>query len=488
MIQTQKKSVAASGGYLLILVLVFGAVFFMIISSFTVFIVTQGKLVTEKVQVATAGQIAEAGLNYYKWYLAHYPNDVTNGTGVPGPYVGVYNDPEGGAIGEYSLAIASTTYCGDVASIDVTSTGNTYAAPTIKRVISARYARPTVAEFAFILNTDVWAGPDRIINGPYHSNGGIRMDGTNNSVVTSNVATWNCNSSFGCSPSGNRNGVFTTTGNANTALFDFPSAPINFAGITVDLSSMKTRAQTKGGLYFAPSGASGYRLVFNAVGTVSVYRVNSTYQYYGYTSESGVWALERNVMNATSLVGTYTIPATCPLIYVEDKVWLEGVVKNRVALAAADLTSTTINPSIILQNNITYTSATTSALMAIAEQDVLIGVDVPDDITINGVYIAQTGHYGRNHYCNSTSYCSAAYLLPNTNPNLRQYTIRNSETMNGTIVSNGRVGTQWTNGSVTSSGFLDRYNTYDRNLVANPPPLIPNTSDVYEFSDWRDKN
>jgi hypothetical protein len=481
MLRKQCQHTQSTGGYLLILVLVFGAVFFMIISSFVTFIVTQGKLVSEKVQLATAGQIAEAGLNYYKWYLAHYPNDVTNGTGVPGPYIGVYNDPEGGAIGEYSLTVASTTYCGDVASIDVAATGYTYAQPGIKRVISARYARPTVAEFAFILNTDVWAGPDRIINGPYHSNGGIRMDGTNNSVVTSNVATWSCNSSFGCSPTANRNGVFTTTGNANAALFDFPSAPINFAGLTVDLSSMKTRAQTKGGLYIPPSGAGayGYRLVFNAIGTVSVYRITATTQYWGYTTEAG-WLQERNVFTTNTLVNTYAISDSCPLIYVEDKVWLEGTVKKRVALAAADLTSAVINPSIIIKDNILYTSATTSALLAIAEKDVLLGVDVPNDITVNGIYIAQTGRYGRNHYEDGGGYVLPAGLLP--------YVIRNSETMNGTIVSNGRVGTQWTSGGVITSGFRDRYNTYDRNLIANPPPLVPNTSDVYEFSDWRDKN
>jgi hypothetical protein len=477
----------APAGFLMVLVLVFGSVLFTIASSFIVFIVTQSRLIEQKVQLESAGQIAEAGLNYYKWYLAHFPNDVTNGTGLPGPYVGVYNDPEGGAIGEYSLSIASTTYCGSIASIDVTSTGHTYENPAVTRQISARYARPTVAEFAFILNSSVWAGPDRTINGPYHSNGGIRMDGTHNSVVTSNVATWNCDSSFGCSPSGNRNGVFTTTANANPALFEYPSAPINFAGLTVDLATMQTRAQNNGGLYIAPSGASGYRVVFNAAGTVSVYRVTSTYLYWGYTTESG-WQQERNVYNANTLVGTYAIPATCPLIFVEDKVWLEGTVRDRVALAAADLDTSGVNPSIILKNNITYVSATSSALLAVAEQDVLIGVDVPDDMSINGIYIAQNGRYGRNNYCNNTAYCSSTQRLPNSSPNLRQYTIRNSETMNGTIVSNGRVGTQWTNGGVTVSGFLDRYNTYDRNLVANPPPLVPVTSDVFEFSEWRDSN
>ena len=491
MYQNSHSHTKYSNGYLLILVLVFGSIFFTIISSFTVFIVTQSRLISQRVEFETAGQIAEAGLNYYKWYLAHYPNDVTNGTGLPGPYVGIYNDPEGGAIGQYSLTIASTTYCGDVASIRVTSVGNTYKQPNVKRTMTARYDKPTVADYAFILNSNVWAGPDREVNGPYHSNGGIRFDGTNNGSVTSGQTTWSCDGSYGCSPTGNRNGVFTTTGNPNTALFDYPASNIDFGGITIDLTQMKTRAQNNGGLYIAPSGGTnaGYRLTFNSNNTVTVRRVTATIQHRGNaTGATSDWTNERNIINTSTLVGTYTVPTACPLIFVEDKIWLEGTVASRVAIAAANPSSASINPSIILQGNITYTSATSAGLLAIAEQDVLIGVDVPDTMYINGIYIAQLGKYGRNLYCGSTSHCDSSNLLPNSPTDYRPYAIQTSENFNGTIVSNGRVGTQWVSGATTVSGFRDRYNTYDRNLVTNPPPLIPSTSDDYEFSDWQDVN
>jgi hypothetical protein len=141
------------GGYLLVLVLVFSSVFLTITSSFIGFIVTQSRLITSKTQLEQSGQIAEAGLDYYKWFLAHYPDDTTNGTNLPGPYIGVYTDPEGGPIGEYSLTIASTTYCGDVAAIQITSEGHTYENPSVTRQIQAQYSRPTVAEFAYILNS-----------------------------------------------------------------------------------------------------------------------------------------------------------------------------------------------------------------------------------------------------------------------------------------------------------------------------------------------
>jgi hypothetical protein len=460
-----------SKGYLLVTVLVFGAAFFTIISGFIGYIITQSNLINQKVELQLAGDIAEGGLNYYKWFLAHFPGDTTDGTGLPGPYVHTYYDPEGGAIGEFSLEVAGTTYCGDVASIEVTSTGSIYQNPDINRTISARYARPSVADYSFIINSKVWAGADRIINGPYHSNDGIRMDGTNNSIVTSGQASWDCDGSFGCSPASTTDGVFTSTANSNPALFSFPSAPINFTGLTVDLSVMKDRAQNAGGIFLPASGAYGYQVIFNADGTITVNQVTDTLQYWGYSSETFVWALERHVISDTAFVANYTIPADCPLIFVEDKLWLEGVVDQKVSIAAADVISSAINPSIILANDITYTSATSSGLLAIAEQDVLVGLDTPDDMFLNGIFIAQNGHYGRNHY-------HVAYLTVSLAP----FVIRNSLNMNGSIVSNGRVGTSW-----GSSGFMNRVNNYDRNLVLDPPPLIPRTSDVSVITDWRDE-
>lgn len=471
------ENVFRNEGYLLVFVLVFGSIFFFITASFIGYVVTQSQVINQRVELDKAGDIAEAGLNYYKWYLAHYPNDTTNGTGLPGPYVHTYFDPEGAAIGEFALTIASSTYCGEVSSIDVTSVGHTYQDPSVVRTITARYARPTVAEYSFIINDNVWAGPSRTIIGPYHSNGGIRMDGANNSVVTSGQATWNCTGSFGCTPSGVRDGVFTTTANPNTALFSFPSAPINFTGLTLDLSAMKDKAQNAGGIYIPPSGNYGYRIIINSNDTVTVRRVTNTQQYWGYSTENN-WQQERHVISNTSFVGTYAIPTTCPVIFVQDKVWLEGVVNKKVTLAAADVSSPAINPSIILNGDITYTSATSSGLLAVAEESVLVGLQVPNDMVVNGIFVAQNGRFSRNHYVTS-----GGNALPGA---LSTYKFRDSLNMNGTVVSNDRVGTQWTSGGVPVSGFLVNNNTYDRNLVSSPPPLIPKTSDVYSITDWRD--
>jgi hypothetical protein len=457
-------------GYLLVLILIFGAIFFTMAVAFMGFIVTQHKAQVFNYNKERALDIAEAGLNYYKWYLAHNPDDVTNGTGLPGPYVGVYSDPEGGPIGEFSLEVSSSTACGEMYAVDINSTGNTYAEPEAGRQVYGRYARPTIAEYAFILNSNVWAGADRTIVGPYHSNGGIRMDGTNNSTVTSGQETWSCTSSFGCTPTATQDGVFGA--GPNDELWSFPSTPINFTGITVDLADMQDKAQNAGGRYFGPSGRQGYHFIFKADGTYDVRRVN------GKVNEPNgyAWGQMMHILNGTTLVGNYSISSTCGVIYVEDQVWVEGVVNGKVTLAAADVDTTGVDPSIFLNNNITYANED-SGLLAVAEYDVLIPLVVPDDMTLNGIFVAQNGHFGRNHYDTS---------MPNA---WETYIKRNSLTLNGTIVSNGREGTKWVSGTgAYLSGFNTRNNTYDRDLVSDPPPLTPEVSDTYEFIEWREVN
>lgn len=444
-------------------------------TSFLNYFVSQSELQKAKYQLGQAREIAEAGLNYYKWYLAHYPDDVTHGTGTGGPYVLPYDDPELGAIGEYSLEIASSTFCGQISSIEITSTGHTYENPDMAQTIYARYARPTVAEYAYIINSNVWAGNDRTIIGPYHSNGGVRMDGTNNSTVTSGQATWNCTSSYGCSPSdASADGV--TGSGPNSDLWSFPSTPINFTGLTVDLALMRDRAENGGGIYIPPSGDYGYRVIFQSDGDVEVRVVDSTYNYWGYSSDDG-WQTERNVISDDDPYAVYTIDQDCPLIFVEDKVWLEGEVPGKVTIAAADTDTPGNDFSMILNGDITYTTAS-SGLLAIAEDDVLVGLRVPNDMELNGIFVAQNGRFGRNHYRTWGTY--------DVHWHHDSYVQQDSLTMHGTVVSNGRVGTKWTSGGSFSSGFDTRHNSYDRDLVNDPPPLAPRTSDDFRFIDWRE--
>ncbi|MBX9906815.1 hypothetical protein K2X96_02885 [Patescibacteria group bacterium] len=469
-------------GYLIIYALVFGAILFSFLVAFIGFIVIENGTQRVKMEKEGALQIAEAGLDYYKWYLSHFPTDVTNGTGSPGPYVHSYEDPELGVIGEFSLDVEANTVCGDIASIDIHSTGTIASNPDISRTVYGRYARPTVAEFAYIINSNVWAGADRVIMGPYHSNGGVRMDGTNQSTVSSGVETWLCTPGFGCSPTTTRNGVFGA--GPNNDLWSFPSPPISFTGLSVDLALIKAKAQGSG-RYFAPSGNFGYHIVFRNNGTFDLYRVTGTQSVAGYTTEAG-WASERHIISSQTLVGNYTIPPSCSVIFVEDKLWIDGTLTNKVTVAAANVITAGVAPDLILEGNITYATST-AGLLAVGEGSVLIPLDSPDVMTINGIFVAQTGRFGRNHYCQSE--CDS------DNPGnegvsnaLDPYVTQTSLTVNGTIVSNGREGTKWTSGATVVSGYQTRTNSYDRKLVSDPPPLTPYTSDTYKFIEWREEN
>lgn len=468
----------SSRGFMLALAVVFGAIFLMVTSSLTGFLLMSKKISREKETREQAVEIAQAGLEYYKWRLAHYPNDLQDGTNAPGPYVHTYYDPEGSALGEFSLAISGNTECNQTTTIDIESTGTTLDNPTYKRIVSGSYSRPSVAEYGYIVNTNVWAGSDRIITGKYHSNGGIRMDGDNRSTVTSSVATWQCTSSFGCSGTQTKNGVWGA--GTNPSLWSFPVPQIDFAGITVDLTALKGYAQNNGGRYFAPSGQSGYHAILKSDATVDVYRVTGTTQVWGYSDQDG-WQQERHIISSETFLGNYTIPTACSVLFFEDKLWLEGVVKGKVTVVSANVTAQSTDTDLILRNSITYAvNDGSDGLTAIGERNVLIPLTSPTNMTLYGIFIAQKGRYGRNHYVTSGS-----NQVPSS---YDSYVEQNTLTTVGTIVSNGRTGTQWTCGGDFCSGYETRIDSYDGRLSNSPPPFTPFTSTDYRFVEWRDEN
>ncbi|GMQ95188.1 MAG: hypothetical protein BMS9Abin13_300 [Patescibacteria group bacterium] len=468
----------SSRGYATLYILVFAAIFIMLIFGLLGVMFTQNKVIIAKENKSKALQISEAGLEYYRWLLAHFSDELQDRTGGPGPYEHEYSDPEGGAIGKFSLEISGNQKCNILTSIDINSTGWTYAKPEYTKETYGRYARPSVANYAYILNSNVWAGSDRVIKGRYHSNGGIRMDGENQSLVTSAVSNWWCTSSFGCSPSQTQDGVFG--GGSGSVLWSFPVEPVDFVGITQDLLDMKTQAQTGGGVYFQPAGGQsnrrGYHAIFKSDGTFDMYKVTNTTRVWGYDSSVG-WKREYNIIASETPIGNYDIPASCSLIFVEDKLWIEGVVKGKVTIAAAKVSQPNFDADIILSGDIMYTTADGSdGLTAVAENSVLIPLNSPDDMEIRGILVAQKGHFGRNHY-------DEDYLPSSLDPYVR----RNSLNMIGSIVSNGRVGTKWSCGGNYCSGYASRQNSYDRKLATDPPPLTPFVDDEYEFIEWREE-
>jgi hypothetical protein len=464
-------------GYLMLTAIVFGSIFLSVLGALASYVLSENSLQAESTSKSRGLAIAEAGLEYYRWHFAHFATDLQNGTGQPGPYTIAYNDPEGGQTGTITLAIVGNQSCGQITSADITSTGTPAENTNAKRTVVARYARPTVAKYSYILNDSVWAGSDRTILGPYHSNGGIRMDGTVNSPVTSSLSTWLCTSSFGCSPSTTKNGVWGA-GN-NQALWSYPKPQVDFAAISANFSTLKTTATTYG-KFFATNGSAttdgpGYHLIFNADGTLTVKTVSAVYTNLDsvavYDSSAG-WQNDYTRIKTEALLGTYTLPATCGLIYVEDNIWVEGTITSKITLISADETHSGVVPDVVLLNNIVYSAYDgTAGLTLVAEGNMLISPQSPTNMTLNGIFIAQTGAFGRNLYDCPSSYEPKSTL-----------------TILGTTVSNKRTGTKWINGCGGSdAGYQTRTDAYDRRLATDPPPFTPYTSTDYVFVDWREK-
>lgn len=478
-------------GSIVLLVIVFGGIFFAVLIALSGFVLAGNRAQDVARERTEAFGIAEAGLEYYRWFLSHFPGNTQNGTGHDGPYTNAYIDPEGGTVGTYTLSIVGNSSCGTVQSIDVTSRGVPSDAPTASATLWARYAKPSVALYSMIVNASTWFD-GTVFHGPMHSNGGLRMDNTsNNASVSSSLSSWSCDWSFGCSPTRTVAGIFGNGMNQN--LWSYPTPQMDFAAIAASFSSLKTVAQTSG-LYFPrvstssgknPKPYLGYHLIFNSGGTVTVKKVTSVNTSLksvpvdgstGYGSSTNDYSL----ITGETTLGTYSIPSGCGTIFVEDNTWIEGAISTKVTVVVANVITQGISPNIVLPNNITYTAFDGSAgLTAIASHNVLIGPNTPQDLTLDGIFVAQSGAFGRNLY--DCSYGGSSY----------QY--RGRLFMLGTIVSMLRQNNYWLGGCSSGqgnwSGYPDNLWTFvfDRQNSTNPPPFTPVTSTQWQFVDWQQK-
>jgi hypothetical protein len=469
-------------GSILLLVLVFGSVFLLVLTALSGYVLVENRAEEVRRQRQEAFAIAEAGLEYYRWFLSHFPGDITNGTGQPGPYEIDFEDPESGVAGTYTLAISGASACGTTNAITVTSSGAPTDAPGITSTLWARYAQPSVAQYSFILNSSAWIGST--IFGPFHSNGGIRMDGISTSPVTSSLMTWSCTSSFGCSPTATKPGVWGA--GVDQSLWEFPVPQTDFAGISADFGVLEGIAETDG-LHFdrfsSGNGGNayykGYHLIFNANDTVTVYKVNNetTVQAVQLSNSGAGLQTEYTLINNETIEGTYVIPGDCPVIYIEDHVWVEGTISSKVTLVVADVEHAGVAPHALLRNNILYSAYDGSAgFTLISEGDVLIAPNAPSNLTLNGIFISQSGAFGMNLYtCTNPSYANKSTL-----------------TILGTLVSNLRPGSYWSYsgygcGSGQKSGYPTRTISFDRQNSTDPPAFTPITSTQYQFVDWREQ-
>jgi hypothetical protein len=473
-------------GQILIQMLLLSALAVVFLSVLTNLALHNVQTLTRAYHFEQAFQIAEAGIEYYRWHLAHNPTDYTNGTGQPGPYTIPYTNKEGVAIGEFILTITAPPV-GSTVTI-IRSTGKLYADPAAIRTIEVKLGISSLAKFAVVANDEMNFGPGTVAYGPIHSNGGIRFDGIAYNIVSSAVSQYNDPDHSGQDEFGvhthvvpidplppavvpNRPDVFV-------AGRQFPVPAIDFDGIIADLANIKSQAQSDG-LYFGPSSAKGYEAVLKTDDTLDVYRVQSLIPKPGGCSNEvadndwGTWSIQNK-----TLLGNYPIPAN-GLIFFEDDVWVQGQINTaRLTIGSArfpDNPGTRTN--ITINNDLLYTNYDGQDIIGlIAQNDINVGLYSEDVLRVDGALISKSERIGRPYYrapSGPQQFCGPEAF-------------RAEITLYGMLATNERYGFSWTCGGVYCSGYANRIIIYDTNLLYSPPPSFPLTSDQLEVISWEE--
>ena len=465
-------------GQLSIELLLFSGMSLILVTGFVLWTQSILNLSLRNVNKADAFSIAEAGIEYYRWHLAHAPSDYEDGTGHAGPYVHDYYNKNGMLVGTFTLDITPPLLGSTV--VTVKSTGATVADTSVQKAVKSKFGIASVAKYAIAANDNMRFGTGTEIFGEVISNGGIRFDAIAHNIVKSAQVTYidpdhASSSEFGVHthevpvdplpPAAvpNRPNVFL-------AGRQFPVPAIDFTGLTQNLSNIKAEALI-GGVYATGSAALGYDLQLNASGTYTLYRVtalvappagcSNTQNQVGW----GTWSIQSEVVSSTG-----PMPAN-GIFFIEDNLWVRGKIDGkRLTIASARFPGnpTSTRTNITVNNDLTYTNYNgTDVIGLIAQNNVNVGLVSNDDLRIDAALIAQNGRIGRYYYQSGGTHCGAN-------------AIRQKITPYGSIMTNLRYGFAYTNGT----GYQIRNIIYDTNLLYSPPPSFPFATSQYSQIFW----
>lgn len=443
----------ARGG-ILIMTLVFVMMFTAIFIGLADLVSRQYKHGALQARDETAFQIAEAGLNYARWRLAHSPDNFESETRE-------IEDQFAGVLGSYNVTFEEPQSGSTV--VVITSVGATGARPEKEVTLMARYGIPSLARYSSIVNEDVWYGGE--VSGALHANGGIRMDGYSDGIVTSARETYICKPYHGCWYQ-EKPGVWGS--GERQELWEFPVPAVDYNALTADLLSMKSAAQ-ENGTYHGHSGSNGYHVVFGDDNRYSLYRVTRMGDYMLSWSLQDGWRIMSHDISRQSHIGTYDVPSG-GILYFEDRVWVDGDIRDRVTVAAGRFPdSPSTNVDVIINGDISYGGVKdgSRSFAAIAQRNIVLPYSgAPDYLELDGAYIAQKGIFGRRYYFYGS------------------HRLKETITRFGMMASNGIPVTTWVDGSGSVvSGYKRGTSSYDPNLLYLPPPYFP-TSGQYEFISW----
>lgn len=467
--------------------------------------------------------IAEAGVNYYLWHMAHNSSDYRDGNTTPatpdanlgyGPYVHDYVDANTQKKGTFTIWIKPSSFGSTVATIR--SMGKTNDGVT--RTLEARIGAASFASYGLLADVEFWFGDSETANGPVFSNQGVHMDGPNTDTVGSANDDYVPKVSYGGDGS-TKNGVWCSASviNPNCVTRDksnwlYPRPTIDFNQVTGALCTMKKVAfanDTSTAGYanqnnpcnLAPAARTsayipryssssfstrrGYYIQLNANNTYDLYRVSNEDD----TQTDYTTALTRTV------VETGIALPTSGVIFVEDNVWVRtaSTFTGRVTIAAGRLGNDTNAADINIAGEVRYGAKNgTDAIGFVAENDVLIApYAIPRTgaftFEIDAAALAQSGSvtYPDVYKVNS-SRCTRGWVNPDQkfvyygSVATRQYWTWN-------FTRGGACGDAVYSPSLNRyiSGVRQTSTDYDYNLYYAPPPSYPITGG-YDILNWRE--
>ncbi len=476
-------------GYLTLHALVFGAIGLIIVGAIVSWGAVSQRSAALFGQREEAFQVAEAGIEYYRWHLAHAPTDFKDGQSGPGPYLHPYDDKDGNQIGMFTLTITPPPVGSTV--VKVVSKGEVATAPGVSRSIEATLAIPSLAKFAVAANAPMRFGQGTEVFGPIHSNDGIRFDGIAHNLVTSAKTSYDDPDHTGPDEFGVHTHVNPPPGSGvdesyrpaemppatvpvRTDVFvagrQFPVPAVDWNGFTTDLANLKTAAQASG-RYFSSSGRSGYLLTLKTNDTFDLAKVTSLTAVPGSCDDPGnqsgwgSWSV-----NATQSYLTNQAFPTNGLLFFEDNVWVEGQINTaRLTIAVGTFPdSPSTNKNITVNHDLKYTNYDGRDIIGlIAQGNLNVGMNSSDTLRLDAALVAKNGRVGRYYY---------------ESPGCAPYDHRSAITLYGMIGTKDRYGFAYTD----NTGYATRTITYDANLLYGPPPSFPLTSDSYQVISWRE--
>lgn len=496
MFQKMKSCFQTSSGAITAYLLVVVGVTATLLTGLIVFVSSSQRRSLNEVSRQQALGMAESGVYYYRWYLAHTLDGKSTQEildfwksaepiGVAETFEKDVLDFSGQPIGHYSLAVEPPEDGSTI--VILRSTGWDLKHPEIKKTIQVRFRRPAWSEFSVLANDVMRFGEGTVVYGPIHSNNGIRFDGVANNVVSSSVATYR-------DPDTGlwKDGVWTSLPNESAVFLAgklFPVAAVDFNGVTVNLATMRAEAQNRG-IYLAEDvfekqvcvyekrrgrwgtycdtvsyDVLGYHLTLRTDDKVEVRRVKE----YG---DEGPWGHREeaplNIISEDDLM-VLDFPDN-GLIFSNKSVWVDGQINTaRITIASANLDEA-IDTDIYINNDILYTNKDGRDIIGlIAENDISVGLYSENNLEIDAALLAQKGRVGRLNYQTTG------------------YKMRDTITLFGSMATNERYGFAYvdTRTGLRVSGYASRYLYFDNNLIYFPPPYFP-TGNVYSLDLWEE--